>query len=335
MSFDRSFFSRQLVLRGFGDRGQSRLAESHALVAGLGGTGSAVALLFALAGVGRLTIVDRDVVARENLHRQPTYTSADVGMSKAEVTSGFLLARAPGLRVDYHAVNIDAGNAARLVRDADIAVDCMDNFAGRSALNAACVHKRIPFVHTGSTGWEASCGIFWSPRTACFECLFPDPGGEDLPTCEDVGALGALTTYVASLAALESVKLLAKVGSGLVGEMLVFDGQRMESRMARFERRRDCPVCGPTRSAGLASRAVELCGNGEILVSRAFSRGSFERLAGRLGARASRKGDSILATSILGFDVSLFRTGNLLIRGTSSREDARLVAKELGLRLRL
>jgi molybdopterin/thiamine biosynthesis adenylyltransferase len=335
LSFDRSFFSRQLVLKGFGIKGQRRLARSHALVAGLGGTGSVVALLLALAGVGRLTIVDRDVVALENLHRQPTYTLADVGMSKAEVTSRFLLDRAPGLRVDYHAVNIDSDNGARLVRGADIAVDCMDNFAGRSALNAACVRKRIPFVHSGSTGWEASCGIFWSPRTACFGCLFPDPQGEDLPTCEDVGALGALTTYVASLAALESVKLLARVDSGLLGAMLVFDGQKMESRMARFEKRRDCPVCGRTRSAGRPSRAIELCGNEEILVSRAFSTRSFERLAGRLGASASRKGDSILATKILGFDVSLFRTGNLLIRGTASREDVRLVAKELGLDLRL
>ena len=270
MGFDDRYFSRQVALDGFGRTRQQRLAGSHAVVAGLGGTGSVMAVNLAIAGVGKLTLVDRDVVSAENLHRQPIYALADVGMSKAEVAARFLRLRVPGLDVEYRAVSLDRGNASRLVRDVDIAVDCLDNFEGRYALNAACVARKIPFVHTGAMGWEASAGVFWSPRTACFECVFPGSRDGDVPSCEQVGVLGALTSYIASAGALETVKVLSGMDSGLVGAMLVFDGRRMESHSVPFERRADCRACGDSVPVPRKRTIIGLCGGNELFISGAF-----------------------------------------------------------------
>jgi len=333
LSYDRRYFSRQLALEGFGGEGQARLAGSHAVVVGLGGTGSSVAVNLAIGGVGRLTLVDRDVVSAENLHRQPTYTLADVGMSKAEVVSRYLRERVPGLRVDYHAASLGTGNAPRLIRDAEMAVDCLDNFAGRYALNAACVEQGIPMLHTGGMGWEASAGVFWSPRTACFECVFPGARDEDYPACEDVGVLGALTSYIGSVGSIEVVKILSGMESGLLGAMLVFDGRRMESHTVRFERRPGCGACGSGRHPRRERRVVELCGGNELYVSDAFPPRSFGRLARSLAERTKRMGDSILVARVGDLEVSLFRSGGMLVKGSSSPEDARRISSALGLRV--
>jgi sulfur carrier protein ThiS adenylyltransferase len=332
LSFDRRYFSRQLALDGIGREGQQRLAESHAVVVGLGGTGSVMAVNLALAGVGRLTLVDRDVVSLENLHRQPTYTIADVGMAKAEVTSRFLRDRVPGLKVEYNTLNLDRANATRLTRGADIAVDCMDNFGGRYALNAACVSQKIPLIHTGGMGWEASAGVFWSPKTACFECVFPDSRDGDAPACEDVGVLGALTSYIASVGALEAVKILCGMDSALVGKLLVFDGRRMESHAVRFERRTDCGTCGSGRPAAAGKSVIELCGGKEVYISGAFPARQFGRVVEGLGDRAKKMGDSIVMARVGAFEVSLFKGGGMLVKGTSSPDEARRIAGALGLR---
>ncbi|MDA4113167.1 MAG: HesA/MoeB/ThiF family protein [Thaumarchaeota archaeon] len=331
MGFDDRFFARQVALDGFGRGRQRSLAESHAVVAGLGGTGSVMAVNLAIAGVGRLTLIDRDVVSAENLHRQPVYALADVGVSKAEVAAEFLRLRVPGLRVEYRAVNLERANASRLIREADIAVDCLDNFAGRYALNAACVARKIPFVHTGAMGWEASAGVFWSPKTACFECVFPDSRDEDVPSCEEVGVLGALTSYIASAGALETVKVLSGMNSGLLGAMLIFDGLRMESHSVPFETRAGCGTCGDGPHDLRRKNVVELCGGNELFISRAFPSRDFGRIAKRLDGRARRMGDSIVMARVGGLEVSIFRSGGILVKGASSPRDIQSVARALGL----
>jgi len=285
------------------------------------------------AGVGKLTLLDRDVVAFENLHRQPTYRLADIGMSKAEVVSRYLKERVPGLEVAYLAANLEAGSAPRLFRGVDVAVDCLDNFAGRYALNEACVERRIPFVHTGATGWEASVGVFWSPKTACFRCVFPDTRDEGMPTCEDAGTLGALTSYIASVGALETVKVLSGIGSSLMGSMLVFDGRRLESHKVSLEKRRDCATCGLPRRAPTRKRVIELCGDRELYIDRAFPAKQFARIAERLGGNARRMGESIVVAKVDGLEVSLFRSGGMLVKGTSSSGEALDAAAALGIRV--
>ena len=257
-------------------------------MAGLGGTGSVAAVNLALAGVGHISLLDRDVVSLENLHRQPVYTLADVGMSKAEVAAGFLSTRVPGLKVDYHTDNLERRNASRLLGDADLAIDCLDNMEARHALNEACVGAGVPMVYTGGVGWDASAAVFWSPRGACLECLIPSGAAEELPSCEEVGVMGAVTSYAASVGALEAVKTLAGVPSSLVGRMLYYDGREGESRLITLKRRESCGVCGSGSEHVAARPVVQLCGKEEFYVARAFPRGPSLDSARSSGARPER-----------------------------------------------
>lgn len=350
MSFDARYFARQLVLDGFGSTGQARLAESSVVVAGLGGTGSVMAVNLALAGVGELYLVDRDVISYENLHRQPIYSISDVGKSKAEVAADFISARAPGVKARYRALSIDELNSADVLGAANLAVDCLDNMAARLALNSACVAREVPLVHTGAIGWEASEAVFWTPRTACLECLFPESTNgsgsaewDALPTCETVGTLGAITGLVASLGAVDAIRLLIGNEPASLGRMLVWDGRRAESRAVDLKRRPDCDACGKGASRrrrrfrgsheGTGGTFVELCGGREFYIGRAFPPRSFTRIKNVLQGRNVERGRSIIQTRVGEVDVSIFSSGALVVKGVTSVEEARGVIKALGIAL--
>ncbi len=321
MTPDGRYFSRQLVLNGFGASAQKRLARSRVLVAGLGGTGCIVATDLSLAGVGHMTIVDRDVVSVENLHRQPIYSNEDLGIAKAEVAAGYLSERGKGLTVDYSTENLGRDNASSFLDGVDLAVDCLDGMDARLALNAACATKGIPMVHTGAIGWEASVAVLWASRGACLECVFPVVDTQ-LPTCEEVGVLGAVTSVAGSLGALEAVKLLARVPSSLLGRMLYFDGRTFDFRVVDLQKRSDCAACGSGIRRVTRDVTVRLCGVGEYYLTRAFSPGSFTSLSRRLGASAIAMGDSVILLRQGRIELSLFRTGNALVKGARSAEEA-------------
>jgi molybdopterin/thiamine biosynthesis adenylyltransferase len=302
----------------------------------------------ASAGVGELVLVDRDVISLENLHRQPIYALSDVGKSKAEVAAAFIEARVPGVRVRYRAESIDERNSVEVLGSSDIAVDCVDNMPARLALNSACVSREVPLVHTGGTGWDASEAVFWSPRTACLECLFPRrPDGADapeweaLPTCERVGTIGAITGLISCVGAIDAIKLLIGELPASLGRILVWDGKMGEPKMAEVKRRADCRACG-AGSSGTAMRegtkpdrarsvVVELCGGREFYIGGAFSPRSFARFGRELRGLSAEKGTSVIQTRVGDADVSLFRTGGLLVKGVSSRAEARRVADSLGM----
>jgi adenylyltransferase/sulfurtransferase len=307
-----------------------------------------MAVNLALAGVGEMTLVDRDVVSLENLHRQPIYSLSDVGKSKAEVAAGFIAARVPGVKVRYRAESIDDLNSLDILGGSDVGVDCLDNVPARLALNSACVKRELPLVHTGGIGWEASEGVFWSPKTACLECLFPRrPAGADtaewdaLPDCEQVGALGAITGLVASLGAMDAIKLLIGLEPASLGRMLVWDGRNAESHLVEVMRREDCDACGRgtsrkgmrtgSRSKGAGRSIVELCGGNEFYIGGAFSPRSFAKIGRGLLGRSAAMGESIIQARVGEAEVSIFRSGGLLVRGVSSPEGARGVARALGM----
>ena len=321
MTFDRRYFSRQLVLGDFGSSAQERLAGSRVLVAGLGGTGSLVATNLSLAGVGRLTLLDRDVVSIENLHRQPIYSLKDVGMAKAEVAAGYLSQRVKGYAVDYSTESLDRNNASGLLDGVDLAVDCLDGMEARLALNAACAAKGVPMVHTGAVGWEASVAAFWARRGACLECVFPEADPR-LPSCEEVGVLGAVTSLAGSLGALEATKLLAGMPSSLLGKMLYFDGRSFDFRVVGLQKRSGCRACGSGPQRATREAAIRLCGNEEFYLTQVFPRRSFASLTSVLNERATAKGDSVILLREGKMEVSLFRSGNALVKGAPSADEA-------------
>jgi molybdopterin/thiamine biosynthesis adenylyltransferase len=239
-------YARHIVLREVGGPGQARLRAARVLVVGAGGLGSPALLYLAAAGVGHLTIVDDDVVGLSNLQRQVLFGTPDIGAPKAERAREALARLNPHVSVETKAVRIDAGNAGGLVAGHDLVLDGCDNFATRYAVNAACVAAGVPLIAAAMSQWEGQISL-WHPAggAPCYACVFPEPPAEGLaPSCAEAGVIGALPGVMGSMMALEAIKHLARAGTGLAGQMFLYDGLHSETRRIRISRRPGCRVCG-------------------------------------------------------------------------------------------
>jgi molybdopterin/thiamine biosynthesis adenylyltransferase len=236
-------YSRQLVLPEWSEAAQNALAAAHVLVVGAGALGSPVALYLAGAGVGRLGVVDGDDVELSNLHRQLLHYTPDVGVPKAHSAAAKLGFLNPDVIVEPYQVRLDAANAAGLVADADLVVDCSDSFETRYAVNAACCAARIPLVEAGVLGMAGLVMSIRPGEAACYRCAFPEPP-PDAPSCATAGILGPAAGVLGSLQALEALKLLTGVGEPLVGAFLQADLATLSFLRVAVDRRADCPDCG-------------------------------------------------------------------------------------------
>ncbi|MGH8447410.1 MAG: HesA/MoeB/ThiF family protein [Solimonas sp.] len=232
-------YSRQVVLREVGVNGQQLLRDSTALVIGLGGLGSIAAGYLAGAGVGRLLLCDRDRVELSNLQRQVLYRQADVGRAKLDAASAQLRALNPGVEIETF--DAEAGLAA--IRQADIVLDCTDNFPARYAINAACVAARKPLVSGAAIRFEGQLAVFDLARGGpCYRCLYADEG-EAAETCEEAGVLGPVVGTVGGLQALAALKWLLGLRDD-AGRLHTWDARRMQWRSHAMSADPDCPVCG-------------------------------------------------------------------------------------------
>lgn len=240
-----SRYARQVALPGVGEAGQQRLSSARVLVVGAGGLGSPVVLYLGGAGVGTLGIVDDDRVEITNLHRQMAHTTPRVGMSKVRSAAMALADLNPDVRVEGYQGRLTDGNAADVVAGWDVIVDATDDPAARLALNSASVARGVPLVHGSVYRWEGRVTVFSPPDGPCYRCLFPDAPDADEPVCADAGVAGPVVGTVGAIQATEVLKLLLGVGDALVGRLLVHDGLSQETAVLAYERRPDCPVCGP------------------------------------------------------------------------------------------
>lgn len=245
-------YARQVALAGFGVPAQARLAEARVLVVGLGGLGSPAAMYLAAAGVGAMTLVDRDLVAVSNLHRQLLYATPDVGRPKLDVAAERLKALNPALALTTHETWLTARNAAGLVAGHAVVIDATDSFAARYALNAACVAAGVPFVYGSVSRFEGQLSVLAAPGGPCYQCLFPEPPVEGtVRTCAEEGVLGVVPGMVGVMQATEAIKLVTGVGSPLVGTLLLVDLLSQTTHRIRLQRRPGCPGCSPGRGAPL------------------------------------------------------------------------------------
>jgi molybdopterin/thiamine biosynthesis adenylyltransferase len=238
-------YSRHILLDEIGVEGQQRLLESHALVIGAGGLGSPVVLYLGTAGVGRITIVDHDSVDLTNLQRQIAHTLARVGQPKVESAAQSIAAINPEVRVHALRERADAARLATLVADADVVIDCSDNFATRHAVNAACVAHRKPLVSGAAIGFDGQISVYDS-RVAgnpCYACIFPPDAAFEEVRCATMGVFAPLVGIIGTMQAAEALKLLAGVGSSLAGRLQMLDARSMEWTEVRVARQADCPVC--------------------------------------------------------------------------------------------
>ncbi len=243
-------YSRHILLDELGIEGQQRLLVAHVLVIGAGGLGSPVALYLGTAGVGHMTIVDHDNVDVTNLQRQIAHNLARVGKPKAESARDTIAAINPDVQVTALVERADAARLDVLVRDADVVVDCSDNFATRHAVNAACVAHRKPLVSGAAIGFDGQVSVYDTrqPDAPCYACIFPPESTFEEVQCATMGVFAPLVGIIGSVQAAETLKLLAGVGSSLAGRLQMLDGRTMEWHELRTPRAPACAVCGQRRT---------------------------------------------------------------------------------------
>ncbi|HYF77501.1 MAG TPA: molybdopterin-synthase adenylyltransferase MoeB [Symbiobacteriaceae bacterium] len=238
-------YSRHILLPEVGGKGQMRLKQSSVLIVGAGGLGSPVALYLAAAGVGRIGLIDSDVVDTSNLQRQVLHDTAQLGRPKVESGADRLRAINPNITVETYYDRLGAENVADLVSNYDVIVGGVDNFPARYLLNDACVMARKPLVEAGILKYDGMIMTIKPYEGPCYRCIFPEPPPPGtVPTCSEAGILGALAGVMGSMQAFEALKLLLNIGEPLVGQMLMFEGLKGQFRTVEWDRNPKCPVCG-------------------------------------------------------------------------------------------
>lgn len=238
-------YSRQIMLPQVDIVGQQKLLNAKILIIGVGGLGSPAALYLAAAGVGQITLYDDDAVDLSNLQRQISHYTSDIGLDKVISTQQTLNKLNPDVKVIAHKQRL-AGEALELaVSDADVVLDCSDNFSTRFAINAACVRQQTPLVSGAAIRFEGQVTVFTPGQNAspCYQCLYSDTG-EELQNCAINGVLAPITGIIGSIQALEAMKLIMQVGKTLAGRLLLLDGLTMEWQTMRLKKNADCPCCG-------------------------------------------------------------------------------------------
>ena len=227
-------YARHLALPGFGREAQQKLEAAAVLVVGAGGLGVPVLQYLNAVGVGRLGVVDADMVSLSNLHRQPLYREKDLGKPKAEVIGRFLAQQNSTTRKEIHNCYLDRDNALELIAGYDLVVDASDNFATRYLVNDACVILDKPFVYGGLFGYEGQVSVFNYKDGPTYRCLYPEMPDGVVADCNTHGVLGVVPGIIGNLQALEAIKVLTGVGVVMSGQLLLVDTLTMDLRKLKI-----------------------------------------------------------------------------------------------------
>jgi len=230
-----ALYQRHLILPGFGLDAQEKLKSYSVLVIGAGGLGCPVLLYLTAAGIGKIGIIDNDVVSESNLHRQVLYTQADIGKLKCEVAATRMQEMNPYISVVAIPSLFSKENALDILRDYDLVVDGCDNFSTRYLSNDACVILGKPLVSGSIFKYEGQVSVFNYRNGSTYRCLFPEaPSASEMPNCAEIGVLGVLPGVVGSIMATEAIKIAAEIGEPLSGKLLVYDALQMSFNTLSF-----------------------------------------------------------------------------------------------------
>jgi adenylyltransferase/sulfurtransferase len=254
-------YSRHLLIPEVGLEGQRKLKNSSALVIGTGGLGSPVSLYLAAAGVGRIGLVDYDVVDSSNLQRQVIHGTSSVGKLKVESAKAKLVDLNPGIQVDVYNEPCTSENAMRIARDYDIILDGTDNFPTRYLTNDVAVFLGKPNVYASIFRFDGQVSVFYAKEGPCYRCLFPEPPPPGLvPSCAEGGVLGVLPGTIGTLQATEALKVLLGIGDPLIGRLLLYNALDMSFDFVMLKKNPKCRVCGPNADIKELIDYEEFCG---------------------------------------------------------------------------
>ena len=254
-------YSRHLIMPEVGMDGQLKLKSASVLCVGAGGLGSPVALYLAAAGIGKIGIVDFDVVDYSNLQRQIIHGTPDVGRKKIDSAKDRLNAINPEVSVILHETELSTNNALEILGDYDIIVDGTDNFPTRYLVNDACVLLGKPNVYGSIFRFEGQAAVFATKNGPCYRCLYPEPPPPGLvPSCAEGGVLGILPGVIGAIQATEAVKLVLGAGQPLINRFLIYDALSMRFRELKLKKDPECPVCGKNPTLKKLINYEQFCG---------------------------------------------------------------------------
>jgi adenylyltransferase/sulfurtransferase len=254
-------YSRHLIMPEVGMEGQQRLKAASVLLIGAGGLGSPLALYLAAAGIGRIGLVDYDVVDFSNLQRQIIHGTPDVGRPKLQSAKDRITAINPEVRLDLYETRLTSANALSIFEPYDLIIDGTDNFPTRYLTNDACVLLKKPNVYGSIFRFDGQASVFWPPHGPCYRCLYPEPPPPgEVPSCAEGGVLGILPGLIGCIQATEAVKLILGKGSALVGRLLLYDALEMRFQEFKVRRNPKCPVCGDRPTVTKLIDYEQFCG---------------------------------------------------------------------------
>src|SRR5262249_11767294 len=254
-------YSRHLIMPEVGMEGQLKLKNAKVLLVGTGGLGAPLGMYLAAAGVGKIGLVDYDVVDFTNLHRQVIHGTKDVGRKKLDSASDTISDINPNVTIDRHDVLLNSENAMGICANYDLIIDGTDNFPTRYLVNDVCVLLKKPNVYGSIFRFEGQATVFAYPGGPCYRCLYPEPPPPGLvPSCAEGGVLGILPGIIGLVQATEAVKLILGVGEPLVGRLVLYDALAMKFRDVKLRRNPECPVCGDHPTITKLIDYQEFCG---------------------------------------------------------------------------
>lgn len=238
-------YSRQIILPNVGGKGQEKFLNAKILIIGAGGLGSPCALYLASAGIGKIGIVDSDVVELSNLQRQILHSTKDVARPKVESAKERLIAINPDIEIIPYKIRLTSENILEVIKDYDIIVDGSDNFSTRYLVNDACIFSNKPFSHGSIFRFDGQVTTIIPGKGPCYRCLFalPPPPGV-MPSCQEAGVLGAVVGVIGTIQANEVLKYILGTGNLLIGRLLVFNALDSSFKQVKVPRDPKCPVCG-------------------------------------------------------------------------------------------
>jgi molybdopterin/thiamine biosynthesis adenylyltransferase/rhodanese-related sulfurtransferase len=283
-------YSRHLIMPEVGMDGQKRLKAASVLLIGAGGLGSPLGLYLAAAGIGRIGLVDFDVVDFSNLQRQVLHGTPDVGRPKLQSAKDRLGAINPEVKIDLYETRLTSANALEILAPYDIVIDGTDNFPTRYLTNDACVLLKKPNIYGSIFRFDGQASVFHPPQGPCYRCLYPEPPPPgEVPSCAEGGVLGILPGLIGCIQATEAVKLILGKGEPLIGRLVLYDALQMRFQEFKVRRNPKCPVCGDKPSITKLIDYEQFCGvRGQETPAPTAAEASFETTVKELKSRLDR-----------------------------------------------
>ncbi len=333
-------YSRQIMLEEIGYQGQQRLRAAKVCVVGVGGLGNPITTRLVAMGIGKIRIIDRDVIELSNLHRQTMFDETDVGQVKVEVAAKKLQKLNPDVQIESLPISINDYTALDAVEGCDLVIDALDSVNARYALNKACVEKNIPFVTGAAVGVSGQAFTILPGKTACYSCMFPALDEDSMPTCSIEGVHPSILSIIGGIEVAEAVKIIIGKTPSLAEKILHVDLENLDFVMTRTFRADECPVCGTGKSETTPKQELiieELCGRNRgkrtfsITPTQKFEidYNKISTLAQSMDLRVDNQGDLGLSMRNNDLSVSFMKRGSAVLVGPKDENDAIVLYKKL------